>query len=627
MLQSMRENMRGAIAVFIVIFLGLVLALGLVDFSSLGGGTSVRDVASVNGQPITQRDLQLAIAQERQRLQSQFGDNLPADFISDERLRQPVLQSLLQRTAILDKAVNGGMEVDDKQLDKLITEMPEFQADGKFDPQLFVARIRGIGHTPASFKVLLRNDLVVNQLSNGISATAFVTDAELQSIVELSRQTRAFEWVQLPLGDLPATITLSDEDISQYYEKNKLAYKTEEKVAVEYIDLKVSDISDTVIIGEDEIDNQYKVEVDQFTANIQREAAHIMIEGDDEAAQEKIKTIQEKLAAGEDFASLANEYSDDFGSKENGGNLGQSSGDTFPPEFEAALIELTPGSVSDPLKIDNATHFIKLISEQGVNPPSFEERKAQIESELKTLEAEQIYIAKLTELKDLSFNAESLSEVADQLNLTLAKTDLFTAAGGNDPILSDSRVVNAAYGDQVLQQGYASDVLELAPDRAIVIKLIEHEPVRQLSLDEKISDITVELKLEKAKEKLAAQAEEYKQALSEGVKLSKLAEQNNFQLNTESNIPRDGGGLNQTLVQHVFDLQRPQTDTPVTSSFYLDNNDYVLVSLSAVKDGSFEALSDEEKRNARLSLSRSMATVEFQAFQKQLVSEAKVELN
>lgn len=627
MLQGMRENMKGAIAVFIVIFLGLILAIGLVDLNSLNGGYSADDIASVNGRTISERDLQIALSQEKQRLKTQFGNNLPAEFLSDDRLREPVLQGLVQRKVLLDKAVDGRMTMSDSDIDTLITQMPEFQSDGQFEPQLFVQAIRNIGHTPDSFRILLRDDVVVNQLRNGIAFTTFITDQELKNVVALSRQTRDFNWLQLPLGDLPESMVVNDEEVKRYYDENMQSYVTEETVAVEYIDLKVSDIAETVIVGEGEVKQQYEQELLQVSSSPQSEAAHIMIEGDDDAALQKIKDVQDKLAAGDDFAIIAVEYSDDFGSRENGGNLGLTAGDVFPPAFESALAELSEGSVSDPIKIDNATHFIKLVSIKNNTPPTLEESQARIESELKLLQAEQIFVEKLTALKDLAFNAENLSDVADQLSLSVVSTALFTREGGPEPVLSDGRVVDAAFGVQVLQQGYSSDVLELAPDNAVVIKLIKHEPVRILALEEKQDDIVAELKLKKAKEQLSAQAESLKAALESGETLADLAIENDLALNTESTIARDGGGLSQELVRHVFELSRPENSKPTTSSLYLDNNDYALVSLSAVNDAKFEDLTEEEKRGARLSLTRSISVDEFQAWQQRLVSQAGVNVN
>ena len=287
---------------------------------------------------------------------------------------------------------------------------------------------------------------------------------------------------------------------------------------------------------------------------------------------------------------------------------------------------MAAGEISEPVQVDNATHIIKLLSVKENTPPTFEESKVRIASELQSLQAEQIFIEKLTELKDLSYNAETLKEVAEQLALTAGTTSLFTRTGGSDPVLSDNRVVTAAFSDQVLREGYTSDVLELAPDHIVVINLAEHQPVRTLTLDEKQTDIESELKLAKAKEQVARQAEEMKAALESGTSLEDLAEQNGLTLNQETGTNRENNGQAPELIEHIFSLNRPEGGKAVTSSLYLANNDYALVSLSAVQDAVFDELTDEEKRGARLSLARSVSVDEFRAWQSVIVDKADIEI-
>ena len=118
--------------------------------------------------------------------------------------------------------------------------------------------------------------------------------------------------------------------------------------------------------------------------------------------QKRAEQIKAKLAAGEDFAKLANEFSTDAGSKNQGGDLGFSAGDAFPAEFEAALAKLKVGEVSAPVKTEAGVHIIKLISERGSKAPSFEDAKAGILDQLKRTEAESQFGIKLERLKDLA---------------------------------------------------------------------------------------------------------------------------------------------------------------------------------------------------------------------------------
>jgi peptidyl-prolyl cis-trans isomerase D len=631
MLQTMRENMKGTVAILIVGFLGLIMALSLVDLSgSSGYGQNFNDVAEVNGNKISERDLQIALQQERQRLQSQFGDSLPAEFLSDDRLRTPALQGLIQRSVVQDRALKSGMTISDEALDKFITEQPQFQTDGRFDPELFVQGLRASSYTPLSYRAQLKQSLASEQFLNVFSSTGFVTQAEVEKLYGLSLQSRNFSWLSLPIADLPASIIVTADDIQKAYEAGKANFNTREQVAVEFIELKVSDFTNDIVINSDDIQLRFEQEQKQRSA-IEREAAHIMIDADNELADKNIALVQEKLASGSvDFGDLAREYSDDFGSQESGGNLGISNGSVFPPEFERVLEELKEGEVSGPIVIDNATHFIKLISVSGGQDDksilSLED-KNRIESQLKNLEAEQIFIEKLAELTDLSYNADSLNEVADQLNLESGETGLFSNMGGSDEILNDGRVLSAAFSDQVLLEKFSSEVIEIAPNHAVVIKLIKHEPVRTQTLDEKSADIIAALKIERAKNQLAQQAETLKAELAEGKALVDIATDNNLVVNSESNITRENRSLDAQLVEHVFTLNRlASKQAPVTSSLYLANNDYVLMSLNTVIDADFTALSEEEKRAARISLTEVSLASEFRAWQAELIKNADVEV-
>jgi len=368
MLQSMRNKIKGLVAFFLIGLLTIPLALVGVE-NLFYGNNAIGEVAEVNGKTITEREMQLALGRERQRLQSQFGGNVPADFLSDENLRQPVLEGLIRRAVIASIATKGKMTFSDADIDKTIVTLPDFQAEGGFDGQRFMQVIRNLGHTPASFRELIKEDMIVNQMQSALVSTDFITNDEIEQAVALSRQSRDFSWVTLPLGNSAEAIDIAEDDVIAYYEENKQAYLTEEQVAVEYIQVNLNDLEKDITIDQELVREQYQQELNNASSETEREAAHIMIEGNDAAAKEKIALVKEKIASGEDFAELAKEYSDDFGSRDNGGNLGiVTSGDVFPQAFQSALSELAEGEVSKAVSVDNATHFIKLVSLNEYTP-------------------------------------------------------------------------------------------------------------------------------------------------------------------------------------------------------------------------------------------------------------------
>ena len=88
----------------------------------------------------------------------------------------------------------------------------------------------------------------------------------------------------------------------------------------------------------------------------------------EEAALKKAQEIKARLDAGEDFAELAKEFSDDPGSKDNGGDLGWFGRGRMVPEFEEAAFALEPGEISDPVKSPFGYHIIQLLEKDPNRP-------------------------------------------------------------------------------------------------------------------------------------------------------------------------------------------------------------------------------------------------------------------
>jgi peptidyl-prolyl cis-trans isomerase D len=196
MLQSIRDNLKGTFAFIIIGIIIVPLALFGVDslFSDSGLG---QNAAQVNGDDISETDLNRAIYMQKQQMIARFGQNLPADFISDENLRQPVLDSLIERQLLSQSAADLSMAISSSKLDQIILASSQFQTDDSFDSEKFVAVLRNMGYTPATYKVLLERDLINNQLQLGLSASDFTLANEIDASAALSLQSRSFSFATL----------------------------------------------------------------------------------------------------------------------------------------------------------------------------------------------------------------------------------------------------------------------------------------------------------------------------------------------------------------------------------------------------------------------------------------------
>jgi parvulin-like peptidyl-prolyl isomerase len=101
----------------------------------------------------------------------------------------------------------------------------------------------------------------------------------------------------------------------------------------------------------------------------------------EEQARKRAEEILQKVRSGADFANLAKEFSDDPGSKQNGGSLGaiprSQVAALFVPEFAKAVEALQPGQVSDLVKTQYGFHIIRLDGVKPNVPADFEKNKAE----------------------------------------------------------------------------------------------------------------------------------------------------------------------------------------------------------------------------------------------------------
>jgi peptidyl-prolyl cis-trans isomerase C len=129
----------------------------------------------------------------------------------------------------------------------------------------------------------------------------------------------------------------------------------------------------------------YEENPDSFKVPDRVRASHILLlsgaDANPEEAAEKekaIKEIKKRIDAGEDFAKLATELSEDPGSKQQGGDLDFFTKDRMVPEFAETAFKLEVGQVSDPVKTQFGYHLIKVTDKQASRDVPFEEAKENI---------------------------------------------------------------------------------------------------------------------------------------------------------------------------------------------------------------------------------------------------------
>ncbi|MEH6367135.1 MAG: SurA N-terminal domain-containing protein, partial [Pseudomonas marincola] len=592
MLQNIRDNSQGWIAKTIIGVIVALLALTGID-AIFTGTSNAQNAADVNGDKISSNELSQAVEMQRRQLLQQLGKNFDASMLDEKLLREAALKGLIERTLLLQSAQDANFSFSDAALDQVILQTPEFAVDGKFDANRFDQVIRQLGFNRMQFRQMLKQEMLIGQMRAGLAASSFVTDAEVTEFARIERQTRDFATMTIKADD--AAVTLSDDDVKAYYEAQKSQFMSPEQVVLSYVELSKDSFFDQVKLDDKDLQDAYQAEIANLAE--QRNAAHILVEVNDDTsdaeAKAKIEAVQKRLQAGEDFAALAKEVSQDPGSANEGGELGYAGTGVYDPAFEKSLYALKEGEVSAPVRSEFGWHLIKLLGVQSPTIPSFDSLKDKLVHDLKSQQVERRFVEVSKQLEDSAFEASDLAQPAEELGLKVQTTEAFGREGGAEGITANRQVLQAAFSPEILEDGRNSSVIELDPNTVVVVHLKEHKKSQQLTLEQVADSIRVQLAHVRATDAAKAQGDELIAAMTEGKTPVEQAGEGGWKVVEAAT--RNQEGVEPVVVQSVFRMPKPaDSNKPNYAGVSLDNGDYVVIRLNGVASPS-EPLTAEEK--------------------------------
>ncbi|WP_095128887.1 SurA N-terminal domain-containing protein [Pseudomonas sp. Irchel s3h14] len=620
MLQNIRDNSQGWIAKTIIGIIVVLMAFTGIE-AIFQATTNSQDAAKVNGEEISQNELNQAVDMQRRQLMQQLGKDFDASLLDEKMLRESALKGLIDRKLLLQGAEDSKFAFSEAALDQVILLTPEFQVDGKFSPERFDQVIRQLGYSRMQFRQMLAQEMLIGQLRAGLAGSGFVTDAQVLAFARLEKQTRDFASLNVTAD--PAAVKLTDDEVKAYYDEHAKEFMTPDQVVIDYLELKKASFFDQVSVKDEDLQAAYQKE----TANLseQRRAAHILIEVNDKAteaqAKVKIEEIQARLAKGEKFEALAKEFSQDPGSANNGGDLGYAGPGVYDPAFETALYALAKDQVSAPVRTDFGFHLIKLLGVEAPEVPTLASLKDKLTRELKTQQVEQRFVEATKQLEDSSFEASDLAQPAQDLKLTVQTSKPFGREGG-EGVAANRAVIAAAFSPEVLDEGANSTAIELDPETVIVLRAKEHLKPAQLPLESVAASIRVQLTKEHASAAAKTKAEELIVSLRDGkTPLDKAIDGQSWKVTQAAT--RGQEGVDPTVLQALFRMPKPVAkDKPTFSSVTLADGSLVIVRLNGVNEAA--APTEEEKAQYRRFLASRIGQQDFAAYRKLLESQAEI---
>jgi len=589
MLENIRESSQGLTAKIILGFIILTFAVAGIGSYNNSVDTSVADV---NGEQISQDEFNKAYQAQRNRMAQQFGDmfeTLSADPSYMSNFRNGVVDNLINQKLVDQNSEALAIRVADQRIKSTIRNMPEFQVDGVFDNNRYLAMINQAGFYQSSdFRDYLRTEMTRRQLTQALVASEFSLPYQEDMFTALQNQQRDIRFATINAEQFKATIELSDEEINDYYLANQSRFENQEQVKVNYITLDVETIASKVVLTDADVKAYYQNNISQYRDEEQRRIAHILIEfGDDEAkAKASTEALLAKINAGEDFAELAQEHSADTFSGENGGDLDWIEAGVMDSAFDEAAFALTGiGSVSDVIKTDFGFHIIKLTDYKAEKVQSLAEVRDVIVAKAKNEKAQDKFFELQQEVARLSFEfPDSLDDAAGAINATV-KTSGWLTRGANAAPFDVSGVVDAAFSDIVINEQLNSDIVEVSDSLAIVMRLNKYQDASVKPLAEVSGQIKSMLVAKKASEKAQTVVDELLVAFKSGTDITEQLAGFGATMEVKTAVTRVGSGLDASLAREAFKLPRPSEDAVSATTVNLSNGNLALLEVQSVNVG------------------------------------------
>ena len=404
MLRILRQGQKWIVG-FVVIGVGFVFAF---VFGS-GGGTFGRPqggpgvVLRIDDRVYYTRDVLQLVDQITEGQRQALGGAFDADAARD-RIIDQAGNTLLRTTLLALEAERQGLAVSTDEVRGLIRSIPGvLDSNGAFVPgfQQNVERRHG---SAARYESVIRDELLALKAQRLIGSTAHVTEAEARDALLYRLETSQIAIVRLDGSQLALELEVSEEAVQAL-----LAAEPER------------------------IQEAYAARATEFDKPERVRARHILVRvpaaADDSAraaARARLEQARARIEAGESFALVASEVSED-GSAAQGGDLGEFQRGAMVSAFEEVAFSLEPGALSDPVETQFGLHLILVEEKLAPETISFQEAREQIaRDEVQKDQAQAATRQTGEELAEIIRGGGSLVEAARERELPILRPSPLT---------------------------------------------------------------------------------------------------------------------------------------------------------------------------------------------------------
>ncbi|MEY4261427.1 MAG: hypothetical protein RLZZ625_263 [Pseudomonadota bacterium] len=606
----------------------VILALVLIPFALFGIDSYLNQagnnlsIAKVDGYKIALPEYNRAIENVRNRMMSEGKKVDPAMFDSFE-FKESVVDGLITKQLINNDIKKSQFKITDQQLSQYIIGMPDFQKDGKFSQELYDKVLQNNQLNPKKFEESIRNDLLIQQVRDGLQKLTFIPPNNLTETLKATSQQREVTVAEFKTKEYMAKANISEKDMQTFYDQNKSKFLAPEQVKAEFVVFSLTSILPSITVSEDEVKAFYKTNADKYQNQQQREASHILIAASKNAApaeKAKAKAKAEDVLGQikknpKQFEELATKYSQDPESAKKGGDLGAFGRGMMVKPFDDAVFSMKVNEISGIVESDFGYHIIKLTKVIGEGG-GFDAIKPQIKAELIYQKAQDKYAALAEDFSNKVYEqSSSLDVVSKKFNLPIQKTD-WISRNESDKFFKNEALMNALYSKESIKDRRNTEAIEVTPNNLISARVVDYKAQSTKPFAEVKKSIEDYLKFEAAKKLVATEGEA---ALKSVADASRKIDWQATVLVDRKNTK----GLSQAVTNHAYKM--PTDKLPSYSGFADGNNGYVIVKVSKVAFPNDD--NEENKKEFASSYTEALSSEYLSAYLKGLKAKSSVSVN
>ncbi|AWH89772.1 peptidylprolyl isomerase [Limnobaculum parvum] len=589
----MMDNLRAASN---SVVLKVILALIMLSFVLTGVGSylvggSKSYVAEVNGQEIDRARFEQSVMNERARLQQQLGEQfsqLAGNEAYVKQMRQQVLNRMINDLLLDQYAAKIGMAIGDDQVKTSIQSSPEFSTDGKFDNSKYRDLLNRFQIAPEQYAEMTRKQLLTQQLLAAFAGTHFSLPAETESVVALIQQQRDVRVASIGMKALEAKpeVIPTAEQVKAFYDQNKSRFTAPEMARVKYIEVDAAKLTDDIKVSDQDVADFYAKNKPLYVQAPRTSYSIIVLSKESDA-----KDVLSQLKNGADFAALAKEKSLEKDSGAKGGDLGWLEATAVPDDIAKAKLT-EKGQLSDVIHSDMGYLIVRLNDIQAAKEKSLEDVKAEITKNLLQDKSYNKFEDIQSKLIDGAASNNTSLDAAEKASGLKAQESGWLSRSNMPKELAYPEVVQEIFGGDLIgvkgAPGPNSDLITVEGDRAFVLRIAEYRPEAVQPFEEVSADITELLKRQNVVKMAREQADQLLAALKTD-KGDEALQAANIRFGDKKVITRMSDDAQ--LAESVFALPLPKEGKPSYGVSSDKSDNVVLVALDAVHPGQMDASS------------------------------------